>query len=220
MCCNLKFWALKNRFLFLCVFLCSYVIHCKYSSSWRTLTSSGDSFNAYVEETISEIGYPSSVIFHQNMVYISLFREDIVAAGIMTEHKLSVFASGIHCVQNEISQRYGSCGIVDGPWGLAVYNNSLFVSSFGSDQILVYSIFNRRLLAVFGDSEHLDCPEGIAIDDHKKVIYVVNYNSNEVVVYDLIEYKFIRVLLSFSQCPFVKGPEAIAINPLSGRNNN
>jgi DNA-binding beta-propeller fold protein YncE len=71
-------------------------------------------------------------------------------------------------------------------------------------------------IGAFGDSEHLDCPEGIAIDAARGVIIIANYNSNEIVEFDLVSEQFIRVLVSSRDHPLLNGPESVVLNPADG----
>ena len=123
----------------------------------------------------------------QNPVNIIAVGADLIVASFMVNTVIVnpvssktkpylLIDNGIHCGQK--------CATLDGPWGLAFLPTEtseisdangyligeLFVSSFGSDQILQFRIFkhHRRLSAffvsAFGDSETLDCPEGLAFD--------------------------------------------------------
>jgi hypothetical protein len=86
--------------------------------------------NPRVTETISEIGNPSNILVHHDVIYISLFKEDKVLIGHIGEKFVSGFADGSYCTDKSSGKI--ECGIVSGPWGLLVSNETLFVSSFGS----------------------------------------------------------------------------------------
>lgn len=171
-----------------------------------------------VFETISEIGNPSNVYMHHDIIFISLFRDNQVLMGSMINRTVSGFADGSYCTKDRDGA--AKCGIVDGPWGMRAFNDSLYVSSFGSDQILVFSLKGNNFgwfIDSFGDSDHLDCPEGIHIDPVEKVIYIANYNANNVVVFSLKTRQYLKTFISASSgLGYLMGPESIVYDPLSG----
>jgi DNA-binding beta-propeller fold protein YncE len=80
----------------------------------------------------------------------------------------------------------------------------------------MFSTQNSRFIGTLGDSEYLDCPEGLAIDSERSVIYIANYNSNNVVKYDLLTKKYIGVFASASTTlGHLKGPESVIYDPLN-----
>ena len=169
---------------------------------------------ARVEETITQIDHPSNVLIYKDMIFMTMFRVDKVFLGIMGQQTVQLFADGAYCQykdksqhQNNITGNYHpmTCGVINGPWGMAIYNNNIYISSFGSDQILIFNIHTKEFITSFGDSDHLDCPEGIAIDSSREIIYIVNYNNNEIVEYHLHTLQFIRVLVSQITCSWLKG---------------
>ena len=123
--------------------------------------------------------------------------------------KLSLFAGGSYCGSK---RKRHACSLLDGPWGLAARNGVVFVSSFGSDQIMMFSTRippprrreeeeeedilpqtlrrNRgaaRYLGAFGGAEILSCPEGIAWGPEGSALadtlFVASFLSNSVVAF-------------------------------------
>jgi hypothetical protein len=163
------------------------------------------------EETISRIGNPSNILVYQNLMLISLFKDNKIIMGKIDERKVFEFAEGSYCAVNRFGRM--ACGIVDGPWGLATYNNSVYVSSFGSDQILQFSLADGTFMDAFGDADYIDCPEGLAIDPIEQLLYVANYQTNNIGIYDLNTHKFLRFLTSATSTQAdLKGPESIALH--------
>ena len=166
-----------------------------------------------IYETIANIGNPSSVMLYNDLLFISLFMENKILLGSLSNRTVSGFADGSYCATN----RRGNvvCGIVEGPWGMTTYNETLYVSQFGSDQILMFSLQRHNFgwfVDSFGDSDHLDCPEGIAVDTKNDEMYIANYNSNSIVVFCLKTQKYKRDLVSQSSTPWLSMPEDIAID--------
>ena len=166
-----------------------------------------------IYETIGNIGNPSSVLLYNELLFISLFMENKILLGSLSNRTVSGFADGSYCATNH--QGKVVCGIVEGPWGMTTYNETLYVSQFGSDQILLFSLQRHNFgwfIDSFGDSDHLDCPEGIAVDTKNDEMYIANYNSNSIVVFCLKTQKYKRDLVSQSNTPWLSMPEDIAID--------
>ena len=130
--------------------------------------------------------------------------------GDISNKQIHGFADGSYC-SNQTTGRY-VCGTIDGPWGLTAFNNSLYISSFGSDQILIFSILNGKFIHAFGDSDTLDCPEGIAIHTESNYIYINNYGSNKIAVYNLHNYQFLYYFATGTSIPHLRGPESLIID--------
>lgn len=162
------------------------------------------------KESITGLKNPTNLLVHHDTIYISLFMENKILLGHLSNKQLHGFADGSYCSNKTTGSVV--CGTVDGPWGLTAYNSTLFVSSFGSDQILVFSMPDSRFIHAFGNSDTLDCPEGIVIDVSQQIMYIINYASNSIAVYDLHDYKFIRYFATATTIPFLKGPESITID--------
>lgn len=135
----------------------------------------------------------------------------------MTDKTVKGFADDKYCTTNKLNKVV--CGIVDGPWGMIIFNSTLYVSSFGSDQVLLFSLSNHnfgKFIDSFGDSEFLDCPEGLAIDPQHEIIYIANYNSNNIVQFDLKTHQFQREFITTATSfGYLKGPESIIYDPYS-----
>lgn len=110
---------------------------------------------------------PVALLVSGRKVYASEFRRDRVvvaktaskAAG--SPAKWRVFVDrGPHCAT---VNTYRDCAILDGPWGMARYGGTLFVASFGSDQILGFNLAGR-LIRIAGGPRFLDSPEGLTMD--------------------------------------------------------
>lgn len=127
------------------------------------------------------------------------------------------FADDEYCTINKRNKTV--CGIVDGPWGMTVFNDTLYVSVFGADQVMLFSLSSHnfgKFIDSFGDSESLDCPEGLAVDRQHQSIYIANYNSNNIVQFDLKTHQFLREFISASTSfGYLKGPESIVYDPYS-----
>jgi len=167
-----------------------------------------------VYESISEIGCPSSVLLHADVIFISLFMENKVLLGSLVNKSVAGFADGSYCAVNKVGKTV--CGIVEGPWGMVAYNQSLYVTQFGSDQVLLFSLHTHNFgwfIDAFGDSESLDCPEGIAIDPHKRVMYIASYNSNKIGLFALDDHRYLRDFTSqAASSGYLMLPESIALN--------
>jgi hypothetical protein len=53
----------------------------------------------------------------------------------------------------------GPCTVVDGPWGVALNSPNLYVSNFGTDQVLIFNVHTGEYKGALGNSEILDSPE-------------------------------------------------------------
>lgn len=177
----------------------------------RKQTSAG---KPRVYESISEIGNPSSVHLYHDFIFISLFKDNKVLIGNLINKTMAGFADDSYCTRN----RFGTtvCGIVEGPWSMQTFNTTLYVSCFGSDQILLFSLRQENFgwfIDAFGDSEHLDCPEGIAIDAQNELMYIANYCSSSVVLFDLKTHRYLRDFVTHSSTfGYLMGPETVVLD--------
>ena len=190
-----------------------------------------------VYESISEIGNPSSVLLHADVIFISLFMENKILLGSLLNRTVAGFADGSYCATNKANKL--ACGIVEGPWGMVAHNHTLYVTQFGSDQVLLFSLHSHNFgwfIDAFGDSESLDCPEGtraspelspspsnhppnllplegIAIDPEKQVMYIASYNSNKISLFALADHKYLRDFATqAASSGYLMSPESIALN--------
>lgn len=195
------------------VFYEDYIPKDPMSKYYRTLSASDG--RPKVHETISEMGHPSSVfLYKSDLIFITLFIENKILIGNLSNKTVDGFADGTYCTRNEKSLTV--CGIVEGPWGITSYNETLYVTQFGSDQVLVFSLCAHNFgwfIDSFGDSEYLDCPEGIAIDPVTKLIYIANYNSHSISLFSLHSHYFIRNFVTHeSSMGYLLSPESIVID--------
>eukprot|EP00039_Didymoeca_costata_P005485 m.81937 g.81937 ORF g.81937 m.81937 type:complete len:314 (+) comp12841_c0_seq1:147-1088(+) len=148
-------------------------------------------------EPLRTVYKPSYVLTVENSLFVSCFWHDQVVQLHLNsqgsvEPKLTIFASG-----------HG----LDGPWGLAVKSNILFVASFTTDAIHKYSLSDGKMLGYFGNEDELDCPEGIAFgpDDN---LYVISFLADEVVKYSQ-DGEYLGVVAKGG----LSGPEDVAFLP-------
>lgn len=117
-------------------------------------------------QRIHSVDKPSYTLAVGDQVFVSSFWTNQVAL-IRNTKEISLFAAG---------------NGLDGPWGLAVWNGTLLVSSFATDSIHRYNISDGSFLGRFGSELELDCPEGLAISDDGD-IFVVSFLRDEVIRY-------------------------------------
>lgn len=104
---------------------------------------------------------PVALLLVDAKLYASEFRRDrVLVSSTSKKHEWRVFADrGPHCAR---MRGVVDCAILDGAWGLARFQGLIFVSSFGSDQILGFDD-TGRFVKVLGGPPHLDSPEGIVV---------------------------------------------------------
>ena len=59
------------------------------------------------------------------------------------------------------------------------------MSSFGSDQVLVFDVASGRFIDALGDSDSLDSPEGIAISTDGGTLYVASFLNSRILAFDI-----------------------------------
>ena len=134
------------------------------------------------------------------MLFVSCFVANRVLVSTPAASGFAVFAAeGPHCVGDGGGGLGGArCGTLDGPWGLASHAawRRLYVASFGSDQVLVFSTDRRRgggfgaVLDVLGGPGLLASPEGLALDaasspGARARLFVASFLDSRVVEFDL-----------------------------------
>eukprot|EP00516_Mucochytrium_quahogii_P011837 CAMPEP_0203784196 /NCGR_PEP_ID=MMETSP0100_2-20121128/328_1 /ASSEMBLY_ACC=CAM_ASM_000210 /TAXON_ID=96639 /ORGANISM=" , Strain NY0313808BC1" /LENGTH=358 /DNA_ID=CAMNT_0050686143 /DNA_START=616 /DNA_END=1692 /DNA_ORIENTATION=+ len=136
--------------------------------------------------------------------------------------------AGIHCNRH-------ICTKLDGPWGMAqdpnpvnryhvggTHEGELVVSSFGTDQVLRFALFrsihNNRLFAqfitMFGDSDSLDCPEGLAFSPNGD-IYVASFLGDKIAIFSREKQTDEYAFTSFyeeNSLTMLDGPEEICFS--------
>lgn len=141
-------------------------------------------FSAKLSE-IARVKQPTDVLVVNETVFVSSFMGDSIVQTTLPlsqSTQFRVFAHGSYC-----SPKLRRCAILNGPWGLAHSNGHLFVSSFGSDQIMVFEASSGRFLDAFGDSGSLDSPEGLALSGDGSILYVASFLDSRIVSFHLSE---------------------------------
>jgi len=95
---------------------------------------------------------------------------------------------------------------LDGPWGIAVDSEYVFVASFTTDQVQKYEKKSGRYISAFGNENELDCPEGIVFGPNG-TLYVASFLNDQIVKYSK-EGEFLGVVVD--QSKGLKGPEGVA----------
>ena len=168
-------------------------------------------------QSVQRVRHPTNVIWHDGMIFAASFMHNEVIRISITPRRIGgdggvvrhVFAKGYYCSPRQ------PCARLDGPWGMAVRGEQLFVSSFGTDQILVFNASTGEYATSFGNSEELDCPEGLAFDAAGR-LYVASFLSNDVAVYAAAAADRGPVLVKRLRSHWLNGPEDVAIDPVSG----
>ncbi|KAK7231173.1 ubiquitinyl hydrolase [Aureococcus anophagefferens] len=149
-----------------------------------------DSLGPPAAAASAQINRPTGLLVHGDRVFASEFQRNRVlvartarAAAARPEGSgaWTVFAdAGPHCATDRRT-RVLSCARLDGAWGLAVHEDLLYVSSFGSDEILAFHRKSRKFKrSLTGD---LDSPEGLAVGGD--FLYVASFLDSRLVAFDL-----------------------------------
>ena len=133
-----------------------------------------------------------------NTMYVASFRANQVFR-ISSDGKPELFARGTYC------NTRSPCTVLSGPWGLVTHQDKLYVSSFSTDQILIFNTETSQYIDVMGCSEELNAPEGLSIGPSGKYLYVASFLSGEIVRYSIQERKKVNVVASS-----LPGPEGIS----------
>jgi hypothetical protein len=142
---------------------------------------------------------PDNISSTLSYIFVSQFMSNQVLK--ISPHGVStLFAKGVYC-----SDRTKPCSVLDGPWGLEHFENKLFISSFSSDQILVFNITTGGYIYGFGNSVELNCPEGMTLGGDG-YLYVVSYLNNEIVRYNPVTYEYVDVIVKAGT---ISGPEDV-----------
>ena len=188
-----------------------------FSGYMKTLKFRESITQGTAKEMINRIGNPSNLLIHYDLMFISLFMQNKVVIGNLNKKTILPFVDGEYCKKKDKGTGSIVCGILDGPWGMVIKQDLFYVTSFGSDQVLVFSVSNGEFFDAFGDSSSLDCPEGIAIDNNNSnLIYVVNYGSSNIAIFDS-NHKFLQYLVTQKQVPYLRNPESILLDPANER---
>ena len=139
----------------------------------------------------ARVSHPTGLLVWGESLFATEFRRDrVLVASTARAAKRegskkfakgwTVFADrGRHCATTRGKVR---CARLDGAWGLASHaaRGLLFVSSFGSDEVLAFSERGDFKYALTGD---LDCPEGLALN--RDQLYVASFLDSRIVAFDL-----------------------------------
>ena len=139
----------------------------------------------------ARVSHPTGLLVWGESLFATEFRRDrvlVVSTARAAKREGSkkfakgwtVFADrGRHCATTRGKVR---CARLDGAWGLASHaaRGLLFVSSFGSDEVLAFSEGGDFQYALTGD---LDCPEGLALNGDQ--LYVASFLDSRIVAFDL-----------------------------------
>jgi DNA-binding beta-propeller fold protein YncE len=131
-------------------------------------------------------------------LYISAFQSNHVYK-VLPDGALELFARGVYCNMHQ------PCITLSGPWGITGLNNLLFVASFSTDTILIFSTVNSSFIGSMGNAEELNAPEGLCVGPNGVYLYVASFLSGELVRYHLETRTYVDVMVH--QLP---GPEGIA----------
>ncbi len=116
--------------------------------------------------------------------------------------------------QSTLSHGERGCGVVDSPWGLLASAGRVFVSSFGSDQVLVFSEAGAYI-GHMGSSAILDCPQGMALDEQRGILFVVSFIGNSIARFEASTGRFLGYLLQPGE-DVLHAPEDCALQQLPG----
>ena len=137
-----------------------------------------------------------------NEVFVAGFMSNQVV--VFRNEKWEVFAGGYYCNRKSL-KGFDSCAILDGPFGMEFDGRSKFyVSSFGSDQILVFNLTSNKFIGAMGDSSSLNCPESIVFGPDGQ-LYVANFGDSNIVVFNVSTGQS----KIFAQSEQLQGPEQI-----------
>lgn len=128
---------------------------------------------------------PCNMIYANNALFVASFTLNHVVRFVLpTQESAQVTQFKVFITGNSL----------DGPSGLAYddYLNWLFVSSFGSDEVLAYDADDGSLQKRYGNENELDCPEAIAIGPDG-LLYVGSYLKGWIVRYNITTSAFLGV---------------------------
>lgn len=155
------------------------------------LEASGDAGGQHSGDRVGEMSHPSYVLAVDEVIFVSEFWDNRVVQ-LRPGSPASVFTAG---------------GGLDGPWGLVVVGDVLFVASFATDRIHRYNITTTEPLGLFGSENELDCPEGIAVDSNG-TLYVASFLTDSIA-----KYSTAGQFLGHLVVPGLRGPEDVAVLP-------
>ena len=141
----------------------------------------------------AQVMHPTGLLVHRDKIYASEFRRDRVLVATTARAARdaiggpggsgawTVFADrGPHCATDRATGLV-SCARLDGAWGLAGYGALVFVSSFGSDEILAFHGRSRKFkFSLTGD---LDSPEGLAVSG--TTLFAASFLDSRLIAFDL-----------------------------------
>jgi hypothetical protein len=131
-----------------------------------------------INPSVFSIPNPDHMLMYQDKLYVSS-GDDLETSGIFMLNSLDeepvLFASGGGLVR---------------PYGFTFYEGTLYVASFKTDQILMYSAQDGSYQGVFTDKNDTFCNGPNHVSAHEGKLYVTTQGSN--VVNGTLEYLFPR----------------------------
>ena len=126
-------------------------------------------------------GVTSSVLQHPYTIVHDFLGDSFFVASFTLNHVVRLRMASTRSAQYKV---FVSGSELDGPVGMVVDGDVLFVASFTNDHVLRVNTTDGALLSRFGDSDILDCPEGIALNPHDGRLYVASFLLPHLAVFD------------------------------------
>lgn len=144
------------------------------------------------------VEYPvNTYISHDGTLFVASFQSNHVYK-LKPNGDLELFARGTYCNTRQ------PCISLSGPWGITGQSNEIYVSSFSTDTILIFSHNDSSYLGSMGDAEHLNAPEGLCMGPNSIYLYVSSFLSGDIVQYNIQTRSMVKVIISN-----LPGPEGI-----------
>jgi hypothetical protein len=134
-----------------------------------------------INPRVFSIPNPDHLLMYQDKLYVSS-GDDFETSGIFMLNNL-----------NEEPVLFASGGGLVRPYGFTFYEDTLYVASFKTDQILMYSALDGSYQGVFADKNDTFCNGPNHVSAHEGKLYVTTQGSN--VVNGTPEYLFTRYML-------------------------
>ncbi len=147
-----------------------------------------------IQKQKATIKHPVEIIsfINKDTVLISSFLSNqIIIYNIKTKNSQVLIEDHYYCnIQKQ-------CIKLDGPYGMILLPSStlsneiysLYVASFTFDNINVFDInitdMKVSYIYSFGDSETLDCPQGITFNPLQQVLYVTSFLDNQITLFNI-----------------------------------
>ena len=133
------------------------------------------------------VQYPvNTYISNTGTLYVAAFQANHVYK-VHPDGELELFARGVYCNNQQ------PCVVLSGPWGIAGHLDQIYITSFSTDQILIFNATDTTFLGSLGNSEELNAPEGLFV--HFPFLYVSSYLSGTIVQYNVVTRQMVRVVV-------------------------